>query len=263
MREFYFLFLLFVTACKVETEPVQAVSSDWRISPVQFQIVAADGSQKTVRLAEVRFDGPDDFRDQARSRLEALIDAAQGQLTLESPGAELDRYERHLAHVYDLTGSEPVWFQGVLVSEGWLVAASYADNHARARELQALEDLARQASRGGWGEGIYQILQADPNMLAQKLDSVQIIQGRVMDVSPVLSGQIYLNFGFDWRTDFTVSIPEEALERFTQAGLVPSDLEDRVIRVRGWLYEDNGPMIRIDHPEAIELIGPDASPTLP
>jgi hypothetical protein len=30
--------------------------------------------------------------------------------------------------------------------------------------------------------------------------------------------------------------------------------EGAPIRVRGWVMEDGGPMIRVDHPEAIELL---------
>ena len=41
---------------------------------------------------------------------------------------------------------------------------------------------------------------------------------------------------------------------FLAAGLDPVALESYRIRVRGWVEDENGPMIRIDHPERIEIL---------
>ena len=40
---------------------------------------------------------------------------------------------------------------------------------------------------------------------------------------------------------------------FTGAGLQPKMLENRRLRVRGWVEERNGPRIEATHPEQIEI----------
>ena len=91
-------------------------------------------------------------------------------------------------------------------------------------------------------------------MLSQKLGTFQLIEGRVLDAAKV-KGTVYLNFGADWRTDFTISIPREALKLFEVDGVDPLSLIGESVRVRGWLIKRNGPMIRATHPEQIELLG--------
>lgn len=207
-----------------------------------------------MRLAEVN--APDDQRvaGLGAARLRELVSEAGDGLELVHTGAERDRYDRAVAHVEYDRGDERVWVQGVLVSEGLLIAASRADNRVRIARLLALEGEARDAGAGGWASGAFTVRDPDPNRLAQHLDSYQIVAGRIIDTARAGSGRVYLNFGLDWRTDFTVSIRAGELRRFEAAGLDPLELEGREVRVRGWLYEENGPMIAIDHPEAIEIL---------
>ena len=80
-----------------------------------------------------------------------------------------------------------------------------------------------------------------------------------MSATRIRSGRVYLNFGSDWRTDFTVRIDPADASRFETAGMDLLALEGQVIRVRGWVQDENGPMIRVDHPERIELVDPEPS----
>jgi len=72
--------------------------------------------------------------------------------------------------------------------------------------------------------------------------------GLVLDVV-VVKGRGYLNFGPDWRTDFTVAIAPADLRAFEAEGFDITALEGRFIRVRGWLKFFNGPMHDATHPE--------------
>lgn len=222
-------------------------------SPVAFVLKRADAGQLEVRLAEVNAPSDETVAAVARARLAALLEEAGDGLELVFSGAGDDRYGRAVAHAAYGPPEERIWIQGVMVSEGLLVTASRADNRARASELLLLEEEARSDGRGGWATGAFTVRGPDPNLLAQHLDSFQIVQGRVIDVGSARSGRLYLNFGLDWRTDFTVSIRESALDDFG-ADFDPRAFEGRTLRVRGWLYRENGPMMAIDHPEAIELI---------
>jgi hypothetical protein len=67
-------------------------------------------------------------------------------------------------------------------------------------------------------------------------------------------GRLYLNFGPDWRTDFTLAVPREAKALFKRSALDPAALAGRMIRVRGWIRVQNGPLIEAATPEQIELL---------
>ena len=117
-----------------------------------------------------------------------------------------------------------------------------------------LEGFARDQRRGLWADPAHAVRDTHPDALAQDIGSVQLVEGRVLEATQLRSGRIYLNFGADYRTDFTVMIEADDAPAFIEAGLGPDALETRRIRVRGWIEDENGPMIRIDHPERIEVL---------
>ena len=80
------------------------------------------------------------------------------------------------------------------------------------------------------------------------------MEGRIIEATRLRSGRTYLNFGTDYRTDFTVMFDAEDEALFDAAGITAETLETRRVRVRGWIEDENGPMIRIDHPDRIELL---------
>ena len=73
-----------------------------------------------------------------------------------------------------------------------------------------------------------------------------------MDVTRLDNGRIYLNFGADWRTDFTVRIDERFADRFDVEDL--EALESYRVRVRGVIVDENGPMIRLAYPGRLEVL---------
>ena len=57
-----------------------------------------------------------------------------------------------------------------------------------------------------------------------------------------LEGGVSLNFGVNWRSDFSVFIPKSAVGAFQAAGLsVPMAFEGREVEIRGALEEKDGP----------------------
>lgn len=216
-----------------------------------FEAETAEGEPLTVRLAETRASEEGDSATAARERLTELLGGSGDTAMLAYSGAERDRYDRAIAHV-TAEGRERT-VQQIMVEEGWLAVASYADNHAAAPELLALEARAREDGRGAWGTGGLTVRDPDPNGLAPHLDSVQIVEGRIVAVGGSRD-RTYLNFGTDWRTDFTASIARGDRRRFEDAGINPEDLEGAIVRVRGWLTDQNGPMIELDHPQALEIV---------
>jgi len=65
---------------------------------------------------------------------------------------------------------------------------------------------------------------------------------------------VYLNFGKNWRDDFTVSIAPENKRVFSKQSINPLEWNGKILRVRGWVEDYNGAYIEIDHPQAVEVL---------
>lgn len=185
--------------------------------------------------------------DEARAALTGM--AQNRDVTLIRTGQGQDRYRRLLAHLQRADG---LWLQGEMLRLGFARVYTFADNRARAREMLTLEREARAAGRGIWRHPFYAIRKADAIDPAD-IGTFQVIEGTVLKAARV-KNFIYLNFGSDWRTDFTISIAARDLKSFEQTGLDPLALKGRRVRVRGWLDSYNGPVIEADHPEQIEIL---------
>lgn len=192
----------------------------------------------------------------ANESKQALAGLTLGKsLGLSFGGARRDRYGRWLAHLHVMEGDAPgLWVQGEMLRQGMARVYSFPDNRALVDDMLALERDARANGRGIWSDPFYYILNPSVDVLNKKLGTFQLIEGRVLDAAKV-KGTVYLNFGADWRSDFTVSLARDALKLFEADGLDPVTLIGESVRVRGWLIKRNGPMIRATHPEQIELLG--------
>ncbi len=184
--------------------------------------------------------------DEARAALLALV---QGRMVaLHYGGARMDRNGRRLAH---LVLDDGTWVQGALLEQGMARVYSFADNRAAVADMLAIEAAARGARRGIWAHPFYALL--TPEQANGRIDTFQIVEGRVVGTARV-GGRTYLNFGTDWRTDFTVSMAAAADRLFRRQGLDLLTLEGRRVRVRGWLGRYNGPTVEATHPEQLELL---------
>lgn len=179
----------------------------------------------------------------------ALADLTEGaRVRLHFGGRRGDRYGRHLAH---LERSDGLWIQGAMLRQGLARVYSFADNRALIGDMLALEREARARSLGIWNDPHYRI--RDPQEVAEYVGGFQLVEGVVVD-SALIRRVTYLNFGADWRTDFTVRIAPAAGKLFAKAGLDPLLLKGKRIRVRGWIKSWNGPMIEPSHPGQIEIL---------
>jgi len=190
--------------------------------------------------------------EEARAELERI--AAGRELTLAVGERARDRRGRLLAQAVTADG---VWLQGALLAAGLARVETFADNCARAGEMLAIERTARAARRGLWADARFRVLQAAQAETAPEglQDGFQLVEGRVLEVSE-RRDRFYLDFGRDWRRDFSVSIRKRDRARFRAAGLDPATLQGAVLRVRGWLRKWNGPLIEATHPEQFERLTP-------
>ena len=89
--------------------------------------------------------------------------------------------------------------------------------------------------------------------IGRDLGSFQLVEGRVLDAER-RGDRWYLNFGDDWRSDFTVTIPAQRAAGLRRRQTRSVRAEGPVIRVRGWVESLNGPMIEAVIPEQIEVL---------
>lgn len=206
------------------------------------------GIQVPRRSAGQRGSRDETLAEEARDALAAMI--LNRGVVLDFTGPRADRHGRLTAQVYDDEGK---WIQGEMLERGLARVLTFADNRALAAEMLAREDSARTQALGIWSHPLYAVLA--PEQAEKHIGSFQLVEGRVFKAARV-KNHVYLNFGADWRTDFTVSVQVKHLPRFADAGLDSLALGGRVIRVRGWIKEFSGPMIDATHPEQIEVLEP-------
>ncbi len=248
-------------ACNAEAEPATAAEA----TAIVASIIDGDTvvlkepikGAREVRLVGIQapklpLDRPN-FRkwplaDQAHDRIAEL--SAGRSFQLKFTGRDRDRHGRLLAHMFRDDG---LWLQGAMMQAGLARVYTFADNPAFADALLELERAARTDERGIWGHPYYVI--RTPTEVRYDIGTFQIVEGSVLKAARV--GQwVYLNFGPNWRTDFTVSVNANDLASFEAAGLDPPRMSGARIRVRGWVEDRNGPMITLDHPQPLEVIDP-------
>lgn len=121
------------------------------------------------------------------------------------------------------------------------------------QELLPLEKEARMAKRGLWQADEHKISDAAQPDQVRPEGSFQIVQGVVKNIEK-RKGAVYINFGDDYRTDFTLLAAPKDLAGFRKAGKDLLALKDRKIEVRGWLYNRNGPAMDLTETGQLEIM---------
>jgi len=182
--------------------------------------------------------------DAAKQALASALRGGAVSLVEEGPH---DRYGRMVAQVF----AGGVWVQGALLKAGQLRAAPDRVSTPCAQRLLAAEDEARVARAGFWRDGTYAV--RTPNQLGKDIGTFQTVEGTVVTAS-TNKGRAYINFGADYRTDFTATVAPTDMKSFRTARLDVKSLAGKRIRVRGWLEQYNGPEMEIADPAAIERL---------
>ena len=92
----------------------------------------------------------------------------------------------------------------------------------------------------------------DAGALDDSTGRFRIVRGRVLRVART-ERHVYLNFGADWRADFTVRVRRTELKG-ALTGVDLEGLAGHLVEVRGLVLEAGGPLIELSHPEQIQVL---------
>jgi hypothetical protein len=177
-----------------------------------------------------------------------LPDPGTSVALIDPQAVSIDRHGRVRGQ---LRGSDGAWLQASLVERGLALVAPAGDVAPEIlAELLRLEREARGARRGLWGGDSPPPLGAD--RVAAEPGAFVLVGGTVRDVVK-RHDFTYLDFGEDWRRDFTVRAETRQLAAFARDGLDVEGLAGKRILVRGYLFENAGPMIELVHLAQIEV----------
>src|SRR5216683_1679160 len=211
---------------------------------------------RTFRLAdgrEVRLAGIEPVTGEKANRTLALAAIIAGRdVKLSGEDDTPDRYGRQPAFVF-LDGSEtPV--QGLLLTQGEALVSATVTNKECALILTAAEAAARQAKQGTRATPAAIKNAESPGDILAGIGRFTVVEGKVLSVRQA-GATTYLNFGRNWTRDFAVTISRRMVGGFETSGIVLKSLENRRIRVRGWVEARGGPRIEVLRVGQIEVLG--------
>lgn len=208
-------------------------------------------SGQTVKLSGLRL--PDD-EPQAKAAHALLASFGDALLAVGATASAPDRWGRLPAVVTATTDAGAVDLNRALVAAGLaLVDAGEADRLCQGW-LLAAEGRARDWGLGLWRLERYKPLAADDlERLKGLVGRFALIEGRVRSVGE-RQQRTYLNFGADWNTDLTITIPKRTWQTMRDRGVTAAHLRGRRVRARGMVEEWRGPAITIMAPEMLEIL---------
>lgn len=209
---------------------------------------------RTVHLTGLNYPDLDPYSPGplAVTALDVLKDLLVGQnveIFQTNNKGNTNRMGHMIAHLK--RSDDQVWVQGTMLRLGLARVKTEKAAPEMAAQMYIFEEMAIRESLGLWSKKQYKI--QSPENLDWALGSFQVVQGRVKSVS-MNQNRTYINFGDDWRTDFTVSIPPKEMKVFYSMDTTPQGWNGKLIRARGWVSALNGPAMEINHPEAIQLL---------
>lgn len=217
-------------------------------------LLLADG--RVLRLAGLRApQAPLGYAGEAPWRRAQEAEAALRRLAPEGSEiaflAEAPAYDRRRRLRVQAAAADGVWLQAALLAAGAVQLEAEPLEPAPLRSLQAVEARALAARRGLWADPAHALRPAEA--AEDAIGRFAVVEGRVLAAAEV-RGTGYLNFGEDWRSDFTLRLDPPVRRAFERAGLAIEALEGRRVRARGWVFASGGPMIALRHPAQLELL---------
>jgi len=161
-----------------------------------------------------------------------------------------DKYNRLLGYCFFNNGGKSIFVNEQLLKEGLAVLYTYPPNIKYVDKFISAQKYARLSKKGIWGS----YLLIPPDRAENFIGQIRAVRGRVL--SSYKSEKILLlNFGADYKTDFTVVIFKDSWPYFLNRGIDPETFyKGKIVEVTGRVREYNGPEIIVNYPAEIRVI---------
>lgn len=254
-KRIIFLLLLFALSCS----PIENKSQDYS----QIKVIEViDGD--TVKLADgklLRYIGldtpevrikkngafiysPQPFSQEAKQLNQTL--AENKLIRIEFDVEKFDKYGRLLGYCF----TEDTFINAKLLEEGFAAIYTKPPNVKYTDLFLKKQKQARENRKGLWGA--YETISAQKAHLY--INQIRTVTGTVLNTYKS-KNCVFLNFGHDYKTDFTVVIFNNTLKYFQNKRINPETFYRRkTISVTGRIKEYNGPEIAVNLPDEIEII---------
>ncbi|MGO4712020.1 thermonuclease family protein [Bradyrhizobium sp. 2TAF24] len=221
----------------------------------------AQGDGHVDAIIDARTFRLQDGREIRLTGIEAVPGGNTAPLTAQVAGRDVqllgpddapDRYGRQSAIVVAAGSQASVQIE--LLRQGFALFSGFVADRACAAELTQAEAEARVARRGAWNSDIAIKNAERPGDISALVGQFVVIEGKVLSVRQA-GATIYVNFGRRWTESFAATISRRMIAALEASGLSPKSLENRRVRVRGWVELRGGPRIDVLQPGQIELTG--------
>ncbi|MCP4652727.1 MAG: hypothetical protein GY858_05015 [Candidatus Omnitrophica bacterium] len=246
-----FFLLIFLTACTSAQDyssvtVTKVIDGDTIIlsNGQKVRYIGIDTPETRIKQGNRFIYSPQPFALEATERNRQLV-KGKG-IELEFDIERVDKYNRTLAYCF----VDGVHINAKLVEEGYAVTYTIPPNVRYTDELMRLQKDARENKRGMWG-AYSDITAAEAENYTNQ---IRRVKGRVLNAYN--SGKvIFLNFGNDYKTDFTVVIFKNSFDQFYNKGIDPVNFYNgKIIGVSGKIRQYNGPEIIVSTPSEIEIL---------
>jgi endonuclease YncB( thermonuclease family) len=228
----------FAAACQFETQ------GEGRVADI--------GDARSLRLddgREIRLSG---IEATATTRAALRSQLLGRDVTLHGADDAPDRYGRQAAIVFIRDSETPV--QALLLADGDAIVSAEVVDKDCAAALMAAEAAARRQKKGTWSD-LSAIKNAEsPDDIWAGIGRFTVVEGKVLSVRQA-GATTYLNFSRNWTRGFAATISRRTLPSFEGAGIALKSLENRRIRIRGWVEGQTGPRIELFRVGQVELLG--------
>lgn len=229
-------------------------------TPCQFE---SQGEGRVAAIVDARSVRLDDGREIRLTGIEptaATKQALTAQLvgrdvTLRNTDGTPDRYGRQAALIF--IGESETSVQAMLLAQGDAIVSTEIADKDCAAALMAAEAEARRQKKGSWADPSAIKNAESPDDILAGIGRFMVVEGKVLSVRQA-GATTYLNFGRNWTHGFAATISKRTLPAFESAGIAIKSLENRRIRVRGWVEGTAGPRIDVLRVGQVELLGADA-----
>ena len=187
---------------------------------------------------------PQPFSIEAKSYNEKLV---EGKLArIEFDVEKKDHYGRLLGYCF----IDDIFINAKLIEEGYAVLYSRPPNVKYTDLFVNLQKQARRNNKRLWAN--YAII--DHSQARSYINQIRTVRGKVVDTYQS-SKVVFLNFGQDYKTDFTIVIFNDSLDSFLKNNINPATFyRGKTVEVTGKVREYNGPEIIAHSPWEIEVI---------